>query len=187
MKMSVSAFRFANRVKSKAYKLLYGLKYASFLDAQDSEFGEGLMVKPFYKKSSLLDIKLKKNRIGAYTLFQGSGQIRFDEGSFCGAFCVFGCNESIHVGKNVLISQAVTIRDTTHVFDSVDIPICKQGIKTAPVVIEDDVWLGHGATILMGVTVGTGAVVAAGAVVTRNVEAYSVVGGVPAKVLKRRK
>lgn len=55
-----------------------------------------------------------------------------------------------------------------------------------PVIVEDDVWIGTGEIIVKGVTVGRGAVVAAGSVVTRNVEAYSIVGGVPAKKIGKR-
>jgi maltose O-acetyltransferase len=54
----------------------------------------------------------------------------------------------------------------------------------SPIIIEDDVWIATRATILKGVHIGKGAVVAAGAVVTRNVPAYSIVGGVPARVIK---
>ncbi len=54
------------------------------------------------------------------------------------------------------------------------------------VTIGHDVWIGHGVTVTAGVTVGTGAVIGAGAVVTRDVEPYTVVGGVPAKFIKRR-
>ena len=53
-------------------------------------------------------------------------------------------------------------------------------------VIGHDVWIGHGATILPGVTVGNGAVIGAGAVVSKNVEPYTIVGGVPSKDIRRR-
>jgi len=55
-----------------------------------------------------------------------------------------------------------------------------------PILIDDDVWIGYGVTILSGVHIGQGAVVAAGSVVTKDVEAYSIVGGVPAKFIKSR-
>lgn len=54
------------------------------------------------------------------------------------------------------------------------------------VIIEDDVWLGTGAIILKGVTIGRGSVIAAGALVTKDVPPYSIVGGLPAKVIKMR-
>ena len=54
----------------------------------------------------------------------------------------------------------------------------------APIVIEDDVWIGTAATIMQGVTIGAGSVVAAGAVVTRDVPAQTLVAGVPAQVIK---
>ena len=95
-------------------------------------------------------------------------------------------NDRIDIGADVLIGDSVTIRDTGHIFADVDAPIISQGIDVRPVVIEDDVWIGHGATVLKGVRIGRGAVVAAGAVVTRNVEPYTVVGGVPARLIGRR-
>ena len=58
--------------------------------------------------------------------------------------------------------------------------------KGRPVRIEDDVWVGYGATIMHGVRIGEGAVVAAGALVTKDVEPYTIVGGVPAKPIRKR-
>jgi len=63
---------------------------------------------------------------------------------------------------------------------------CQEGIDKGDIVIKDDVWIGYGAMILSGVEIGQGAVIAAGAVVTRNVPPYTIVGGVPAKVIRYR-
>ena len=60
------------------------------------------------------------------------------------------------------------------------------GKEVAPVVIGDDVWIGSRVIILPGVKIGNGSVIGAGAVVTKDVEPYSVVGGVPAKLIRRR-
>jgi acetyltransferase-like isoleucine patch superfamily enzyme len=69
-----------------------------------------------------------------------------------------------------------------HRYQRTDIPITDQGI-----VIQDDVWIGAGVTILDGFKIGHGSVIAAGAVVTKNIEPFSVMAGVPAHVLKRRR
>jgi len=61
-----------------------------------------------------------------------------------------------------------------------------EAISKGDIVVEDDVWIGHGATVLSGVRIGQGAVVAAGAVVTKDVPPYAIVGGVPAKIIKYR-
>ncbi|VAW41000.1 hypothetical protein MNBD_GAMMA01-794 [hydrothermal vent metagenome] len=149
---------------------------------------KGLQIKQFFWQQGDLRITLcGKNKIGAYTVIQGSAKLTFGVGSYCCEYCVFGVNEKIDIGRNVMIAPAVTIRDTDHCFDRTDIPMRNQGIITSPVTIEDDVWIGHGAIILKGVTIGTGAVVAAGAVVVKDVLPFSIVGGVPAKVISSRK
>lgn len=63
---------------------------------------------------------------------------------------------------------------------------CYEAVSKGDIVVEDDVWIGHGATILSGVRIGQGAVVAAGAVVAKDVPPYAIVGGVPAKIIKYR-
>jgi len=126
------------------------------------------------------------NTIGHSTLFQGSGRIVFGKRSICGPHCVFGSNESIEIGDDVLIAGSVNIRDSNHLFDRTDIPIVAQGIRSAPVRIGDGAWLAQGASILQGVTVGDHAIVAAGAVVNRDVPRGAIVGGVPARVLRMR-
>lgn len=61
-----------------------------------------------------------------------------------------------------------------------------ESISKGDIVVDDDVWIGYGATILSGVHIGQGAVIAAGAVVSKDVSPYSIVGGVPAKIIKYR-
>lgn len=62
----------------------------------------------------------------------------------------------------------------------------KEGISKGDIVVDDDVWIGYGSTIMSGVHVGQGAIIAAGSVVTKDVPPYAIVGGVPAKVIKYR-
>ena len=61
-----------------------------------------------------------------------------------------------------------------------------EAITKGDIIVEDDVWIGYGTTIMSGVHIGQGAVIAAGAVVTKNVPPYAIVGGVPAKIIKYR-
>jgi galactoside O-acetyltransferase len=92
------------------------------------------------------------------------------------------------VGDYVMIAPNVTILSKSDVYSSTDIPMIQQGeTEEAIPIIEDDVWIGRNAIIMPGIRIGKGSVVAAGAVVTKDVEPYSVVGGVPARLIKRRK
>jgi acetyltransferase-like isoleucine patch superfamily enzyme len=87
----------------------------------------------------------------------------------------------VHTGANVMMFAF------NHSIDDIETPSVLQDYYDADVVIEDDVWVGAGSVILAGVTIGKGSVIAAGSVVNKDVEPYSIVGGVPAKLLKMRK
>ena len=86
----------------------------------------------------------------------------------------------------MMIADSVSIRDTDHEFSKLYEPMINQGIKTAPVIIKDNVWIGYGAVINKGVTIHSGAIIGANAVVTKDVPENCIVGGVPAKVIKQR-
>ncbi len=90
----------------------------------------------------------------------------------------------ITIGDNVYTAPHVQILAVNHVYSDPSKPIIQQGITAQGIVIEDDAWIGAGAIILDGVRVGKGAVIAAGAVVSSDVPAHTVVGGVPARVIK---
>jgi maltose O-acetyltransferase len=91
------------------------------------------------------------------------------------------------IGDDVMMGPDVLIYTFNHNHDNVDIPMDRQGVTYSKVVIGNDVWIGARVMILPGVTIGNGSIVGAGAVVTKDVPPYSIVGGVPAKVLKNRK
>lgn len=91
------------------------------------------------------------------------------------------------IGDNVMMGPNVYIITQNHKTDRTDIPMNRQGYtEIKPVVIEDDVWICANSSIMPGVRVGKGAIIAAGAVVTKDVEPYTVVAGIPAKIVKRR-
>ena len=93
----------------------------------------------------------------------------------------------VEIGKNVMMGQECIIETQNHAHQRVDIPMIEQGYEpVAPVLIEDDVWIGERCIILPGVKISRGSICAAGAVVTKNVPPYSIVGGVPARVIKYR-
>ena len=96
------------------------------------------------------------------------------------------CTEGIVLGDDVLIGPGVLVVSNNHVFTDPTVHIRDQGLAGAPVTIGDDVWLGAHAVVLPGVTIGAGAVVAAGAVVTDDVDPATVVGGIPARPIRRR-
>jgi len=92
----------------------------------------------------------------------------------------------VSIGENVMIGPNVSIPGSSHNFSKTDIPMIHQSDIVKGTCIEDDVWIGANSVILDGVTIGKGSIVAAGSVVTKNVLEYSIVAGVPAKLIRKR-
>jgi acetyltransferase-like isoleucine patch superfamily enzyme len=114
------------------------------------------------------------------------GNVRLGERVWLGAGSQIYGNGDVTIGHDVLIAAQTIINTVSHNYENLDIPINDQGINIAPVVIEDDVWIGLGARILQGVTIGRGAIVGAGAVVTRDIPSRAIVVGAPARIVKYR-
>jgi len=106
--------------------------------------------------------------------------LRIGKRVFINAGCKFQDQGGITIGDDVLIGHNCVIATLNHVLD----PDRRDDMIPSPVRIGNKVWVGANATILQGVTIGDGAIIAAGAVVNKNVAPRTVVGGIPAKVLK---
>lgn len=124
---------------------------------------------------------------------KGLGNLSVGDGTSIPKGSTFYCTEaSLTIGRKVIFGPHPTIITGDHRIDIVgkyiiDVTVGeKLPENDAPVVIEDDVWCGANVTILKGVTIGRGSVVAAGAVVTRSFPPYSIIGGVPAKLIRMR-
>ena len=111
--------------------------------------------------------------------------IHIGRDSLIGEYNVLRGQGGITIGDRVYTAPGVQLLAVNHVYDDPTSPIINQGITAEGIVVEDDAWIGAGAIITDGVRIGRGAVVAAGAVVTEDVPPHCVVGGVPARVLKR--
>lgn len=108
----------------------------------------------------------------------------------------FDSKTKLSIGNFVSVAQNVSfLLDVEHHIDRCSTypfkvkminEIKSESFSKGDIVVEDDVWIGYGATIMSGVDIGKGAIIAAGAIVTKNVPAYAIVGGVPAKVIKYR-
>lgn len=119
----------------------------------------------------------------------GQGQYpKIKIGDYCTFLYRFQCNaaESVVIGNYVLAASNVLITDSDHVIEPDGIPVTvNDKLKSKPVSIGNNCWIGQNAVILKGVTVGDNCIIGANSVVTRNIEANSIVAGNPARIIKK--
>lgn len=101
--------------------------------------------------------------------------------------CFIQVRGTVIIGNNVIFGPYVKIFSENHNFSNLNVPIKDQGETRGNVIIEDNVWIGANATVLSGVTIGEGSVIAASSLVNKDVPPYSVVAGIPAKIIRQRK
>jgi acetyltransferase-like isoleucine patch superfamily enzyme len=119
--------------------------------------------------------------------FVHSYGIRFGRNYHINSGAFFDGRGGLTFGDNVLIGPNVVIVSSQHHWSDPSLPIIQQGHRCAPVEVGDDVWIGANAVITPGVKLATGTVVGSGSVVTKSTEPYSIVAGVPARVIGSRK
>jgi acetyltransferase-like isoleucine patch superfamily enzyme len=112
--------------------------------------------------------------------------IRIGARTSVGAFNVILGQGGVFVGDDVLLGPGVHIYSENHNFDDLDVPIRQQGETRDPVIVGDNVWVGANTVILAGASIGDGSIVAAGSIVRGTVPPYSIVAGVPAKLVRMR-
>ena len=154
-----------------------------------------LKKKSFTKVGSLSQFIHPKNvsfdsnaRIGKYAFFNAEGGEIIIGKSFSTNTNVHinaSCGGKILIGNDVLLGPNVVIRTANHNFKLKNKPINKQGHNYADIKIDNNVWIGANAVILSGVNIGEGAIIAAGSVVNKDVASNSIVGGVPAREIKK--
>lgn len=140
-----------------------------------------------------LDLSESKIVIGDHTLISSfvilrtyGGTIRIGDSCFVNSFSALYGHGDLVIGNNCLIGPQVTVIPVNYGFKNRDIPFRQQMPTMNGITIGDDVWIGAGVTIVDGCTIGDGCIVGAGAVVTKSVEPYTIVAGVPAKKIGMR-
>jgi acetyltransferase-like isoleucine patch superfamily enzyme len=114
------------------------------------------------------------------------GRVAIGAKSVLGQECTISAYQHVSIGRECVIADRVMLIDFDHGSVEVERPIRLQGIYKRDVNVGHNVWIGYGACILRGVTVGDNAIIGTNSVVTKHVESNAVVGGVPARVLRMR-
>lgn len=142
----------------------------------------------FFFQSTKHAVNISKNTVigkGTRISGGGKGKIYIRENVLIDDCTFIMAHEKIEIGKNTKIAAFCFITDFNHKFDDQTKILAEQGYATKPTIIGNNVWIGTHSIVLSGVTIGERAVIGAGSVVTKDVPAYSVAVGNPAKVIKK--
>jgi len=154
-----------------------------------AHLGEGVVLEPGVLVFHPENIEVGDNvYVGHNTILKAWHQNRMTIGAhtWIGQGCFFHSAGGIEIGSAVGIGPMVKILTSQHTADELELPVLFSKVELKPVTLGDGCDIGVGATLLPGVQVGEGAIVGAGAVVTRDVPAYEIWAGNPAKLLRRR-
>ena len=133
------------------------------------EVGEGVLFEP-----------------GVWITAPGEARVRIGQGSFLNRNVMVASQELVEIGEHCMLANGCFVSDAGHRFDDPELPITWQGFETkGPTRIGANCWLGANVVVTSGVSIGERCVIGAGSVVTRDLEAFSIAAGTPAKVIRR--
>lgn len=191
----ISFFRsFKLLLYGKIPRLLFLGRGVSFFHTRNMRFGkfvqigEGAYLSALGKKP----LELGNNvNIGAYsrviisqTFHDLGSHIKIGDNVGLGDFAHLGGAGGLEIGPDCIIGAYLSCHPENHQFDDPDLPIRHQGVTRKGIKIGANCWIGAKVTILDGVTIGDNCVIAAGAVVNKSFPSHTIIGGVPAKVLR---
>ncbi|MDM1465222.1 acyltransferase [Myroides odoratimimus] len=146
-------------------KIFVGIRYV-LLKSMCKQIGDNVYIGKYVVLKNLSKIELGSNvSIHDYTYIDGAG--------------------GLSIGDNVSIAHNCSILTTNHQWDDLSVPIKYNKEECKSVVILEDVWLGCGVRVLAGVSIKSRSIIAAGAVVVKDVDANTIYGGIPARLIKK--
>ena len=177
--------RFLFLGKGVTFLNIHKIKLGKWVKLDDyvllSGFGKGLLSigdRSGIGAFSRVEISTSFNNIGSH--------IHIGNNVGIGAFAYLGGGGGLTIGDDCIIGQYLSCHPENHNYEQTDRLIREQGVTRKGIIIGKNCWIGSKVTILDGVTIGENCIIAAGAVVTKDMPSNSVIGGVPAKVLKSR-
>ena len=132
------------------------------------ELGEGVLFEP-----------------GVWITAPGQARVRIGEGTFLNRNVMVAAQELVEIGPHCMLANGCFVSDASHRYEDPELPITWQGFETkGPTRIGANCWLGANVVVTSGVTIGERCVIGAGSVVTRDIEAFSIAAGTPARVIR---
>ena len=161
------------------------IKWGKFL-----KLGKGVYISALGKKGVTLGNHVSigdYSRIIVSTTLNHLGEfIKIGNNVGIGEFAYLGGAGGLEIGKDCIIGQYLSCHPENHNYSDLELPIRFQGVSRQGIKIGQNCWIGSKVTVLDGVKIGDGCIIAAGAVVTKSFPANSIIGGVPAKLIKKR-
>jgi len=175
--------RFIKKYKTKIICIIFEEYIGFFVRYLPGYFGmviRFILYKLLFKKIKSFPL------IYAGVYFTHSYGIKIGSGFSINSGCVIDGRGKITIGDNVMIGPNTVIVSSSHQFEEVNKPMNSYDHTFDPVIIKDNVWIGANVFIKGGVTINSHSIIAAGSVITKDVGEYEVVGGVPAKLIRKR-